>query len=131
MPSRALTIAVCCVGPGLLGGCSEPGGCLLFAAPAIAIEVRDAATGDFIAGLVRGTLTDGVFEDSLKVIGGTGSDPVQATTLGGAYERPGVYAVHLVGTGYAAWDTANVRVTRDECHVGTARFTARLTPTAP
>jgi hypothetical protein len=104
---------------------------LLFAAPALAIEVRDAATNEFIAGLIRGVATDGAFEDSLRVVAGLGADPAQATTLGGAYERAGNYAVHLEGPGYEAWDTTNVRVTKDECHVRTATFTARLTPQGP
>jgi hypothetical protein len=115
----------------LVGACSDPGACTLDILPAVVVEVRDASNDMFIAGLVRGVVTDGAFEDSLRVIGTLVTDPSVATTLGGADERAGRYAVHLEGPGYEAWDTAGVEVTRDACHVRTATFTARLTPTVP
>ncbi|MFL5447159.1 MAG: hypothetical protein ACJ8A6_11775 [Gemmatimonadales bacterium] len=112
-------------------GCSEPAACTLELRRAVQVEVRDAVSDDYIAGVVHGAVRDGSFEDSLRVVGWTGTDPGVTTTLGGADERPGTYAVHLKGAEYQAWDTARVQVSRDECHVQTVSFTARLTPTAP
>jgi hypothetical protein len=131
MAPRVLALSASLVTTRLVGACSEPGACTLNILPAVAVEVRDASTDAFIAGLVRGVVTDGAFEDSLRVIGSLDTDPEVPTTLGGADERAGTYAVHLEGEAYEAWDTAGVRVTRDACHVRTAAFTARLTPTAP
>jgi hypothetical protein len=131
MPCRAVGLTATLVTAGLAGACSDPGGCTLNIVPAVAVEVRDASTDDFIAGLVQGVVADGAFEDSLRVVASLGTDPALPTTLGGADERAGTYAVHLEGSGYEAWDTANVQATRDACHVRTATFTARLTPTAP
>lgn len=105
--------------------CSEPGGCTLIFAFGIEVEVRDASTDESIAGRVHGVITDGAFEDSLRVPGG---DPTAATALLGAGERAGVYAVHLEGAGYEPWDTTNVHVTRDACHVHPVTFIARLEP---
>jgi hypothetical protein len=129
MASHTLALSASLVTISLLGACSDPGLCTADVLPAVAVQVRDASTDSFIAGLVRGIVTDGAFEDSLEVIGSL--EPSVPTTLGGADERPGTYAVHLEGAGYDAWDTAGVRVTRDDCHVRTASFTARLTPTGP
>ena len=131
MAWRTRTLGASLVTTSLVSACSDPGACTADVLPAVAVDVRDASTDSFVAGLVRGVVTDGAFEDSLRVIGSLGTDPPVPTTLGGADERAGTYAVHLEGAGYEAWDTAGVRVTRDDCHVRTATFTARLTPTAP
>ena len=131
MPSRAAGIATSLVIAGLVGGCSDPGPCLLFAAPGLAIEVKDASTNDYIADLVHGVATEGAFEDSLRVIAARGTAPAQGTTIGGVYERAGMYAVHIEGPGYEAWDTANVEVVEEGCHVRTVSFTARLVPAVP
>ena len=131
MASRVLALSASLVTASLVGACSDPGACTLDILPAVVVEVRDASTDTLIAGLVRGIVTDGAFEDSLRVIGSLGTDPAVPTTLGGADERAGTYAVHLEGPAYEAWDTAGVRVSRDACHVRTATFTARLTPTVP
>jgi hypothetical protein len=131
MASRALALLASLVTTRLVSACSDPGVCTTDILPAVAVEVRDASTDGFIAGLVRGVVTDGAFEDSLRVIGSLGTDPPVQTTLGGADERAGTYEVHLEAAAYEAWDTAGVRVTRDDCHVRTATFTARLAPTGP
>ncbi|HUR94991.1 MAG TPA: hypothetical protein VMY76_10435 [Gemmatimonadales bacterium] len=128
MPRRTLALAAALASVSLVAACSDPAVCLPNVVPAVEIEVRDASTDEFIAGIVRGVLSEGAFVDSLRVIASIGNDPAVATTLGAGEERPGTYAVHLEGSGYAAWDTGNVRVTRDECHVRTATFTARLSP---
>jgi hypothetical protein len=58
----------------------------------------------------------------------TADVPPRVITLAGAHERAGIYSVQLEAVGYEPWDTAGVRVTEDECHVRTARFTAALEP---
>jgi len=112
-------------------GCSEPGACTLEIRHGVQGEVRDAVTGDYVAEVIHGSVRDGSFEDSLRVVAWIGTDPAVPTTLGGADERAGTYAVHLEGAAYEVWDTAGVQVSRDECHVLTESFTARLTPVAP
>lgn len=131
MPGRVAQLVASLVTACLVGACSDPGACTLNLVSAVAVEVRDASTEEFIAGFVRGIVTDGAFEDSLRVVASLGTDPALPTTLGGADERPGNYAVHLEGPGYQAWDTANVQVSRDACHVRTATFTARLNAVVP
>jgi hypothetical protein len=131
MPWRAVGLVASLATAGLVGACSDPSECLPFAAAGVEVELRDASTDQFVTGLVRGVVTDGAFEDSLRVVASLGPDPELPSTLAGAYERAGVYAVHLEGRGYEAWDTTNVRVSRDACHVRTVMFTARLTPAAP
>src|SRR4051794_14570532 len=96
-------------------GCSEPAVCTLELQRGVQVEVRDAVSGDYIAEVIHGSLRDGSFEDSLRVVGWIGTDPALPTTLGGADERPGTYAVHLEGPAYEVWDTAGVKVSRDEC----------------
>ena len=108
--------------------CLDQGPCTTSVEPAIRVEVRDAATGAFIADIARGVARDGDFEDSLRVIGATGGNPSIGTTLGGADERPGTYAIHLEAEGYARWDRADVRVTADGCHVRTVELSAALEP---
>jgi hypothetical protein len=131
MPCRTVGLAATLVTAGFAGACSDPGACTLDIVPAVEVEVRDASTDGFIAGLVQGVATDGAFQDSLRIVASLGTDPAVPRTLGGADERAGNYAIHLEGPGYEVWDTGNVRVTRDACHVRTATFTARLTPAAP
>jgi hypothetical protein len=87
MASRALALSASLVTSNLVIACSDPGVCTTDILPAVAVEVRDASTDGFIAGLVRGVVTDGAFEDSLRVIGSLGTDPPVQTTLGGADER--------------------------------------------
>lgn len=96
---------------------------------ALDIRVEDAATGRPIADRAVGRARDGAFVDSLRVTGwsGAGADQV-ATTLGGVYERPGLYDVEILRPGYARWDTTGVRVRKGRCHVVTVRFVARLHP---
>jgi hypothetical protein len=108
-----------------VAACSEPEGCTLVLVYGIEVEVQDASSDEPIAGRVHGVITDGAFEDSLRVPGG---DPATATSLVGAGERAGIYAVHLEGVGYRPWDTTDVRVTRDACHVHPVTFIARLEP---
>jgi hypothetical protein len=117
------------VSAGLVAACSEPGGCTPSLVFGIQVLVRDGRTDAFIAQPVHGVVRDGAFEDSLRVVSSAGTDSALATVLAGAAERPGTYSVHLESAGYEPWDTANVPVTKGECHVRPASFTARLSTT--
>lgn len=111
---------------GVVAACSEPGTCMPSLVFGIQVLVRDGTTDAFVTGPVHGAVTDGAFEDSLGVISSAGTDAALPTVLAGAAERPGTYAVHVESAGYQPWDTANVRVTKGECHVRPASLTARL-----
>lgn len=111
-----------------LAACQDPGACTLISVPAIEVEVRDAVSGAHLSVTPRGVARDGGFEDSLRVGGMTSDDPPLVVTMIGADERAGTYLVQLEAEGYQAWDTSGVRVTRDECHVRAAGFTADLEP---
>jgi hypothetical protein len=111
---------------GLVAACSEPVECTPSLVFGIQVLVRDARTDAFVAQPVHGVVRDGAFEDSLRVVSSAGTDSALATVLAGAAERPGTYSVHLESAGYEPWDTANVRVTKGECHVRPASLTARL-----
>src|SRR5262245_25348558 len=111
---------------GLVGCSDQQGICTTEMRRAIEVEVRDAASNEYIAGVTRGVVRDGSFVDSLRVVGEIGGDPALSTILGGADERPGIYAVSLEADGWESWDTTGVVVASDACHVRTVSFTAKL-----
>ena len=86
------------------------------------LEPRFGSSGS--ADAVRGVALDGACVDSLHAPG----DPTSPAALAGAEERPGIHEVHIEAAGYAPWDTADVEVDHDGCHVETAFLTARLVP---
>ena len=110
----------------LTTACSESFFCTDDIRPAVEVEVRDRVTHDFLSITPRGVVREGTFQDSLRVGGTTGENPPRVTRLLGADERTGRYVVQVEADGYQPWDTAGIRVTADECHVRTARFTAAL-----
>lgn len=56
------------------------------------------------------------------------TDSWDGTTLKGAGERSGTYAVTVEHPGYEAWTRAGVEITEDECHVIPVSITADLIP---
>lgn len=121
------------IAPGLLVSpivaCSEPILCTGDIRPAVEIEVLDRSSGEFIPSVARGVVQEGPYQDSLQPYSWTGQDPAVAVTYVAAFERIGIYQVHLEVEGYLPWDTSGIVVGRDECHVRTASFTAALDPT--
>ena len=113
---------------GALTGCLGPGSCTTNVVPGVEVIVRDAVTDDFLSVPPRGVVREGTYQDSLQVLSYTADVPQRITELYGASERAGRYTVHLEAAGYQLWDTAGVNVAESDCHVRTARFTARLTP---
>lgn len=111
-----------------LAGREPDEGCTLVLVPGIAVEVRDRITNEFLATTPRGVVVEGASVDSLVVSGFSDHVPPRVTTFHGARERAGRYVVRIEADGYAPWDTAGIRVTEDDCHVRTVRFTAELEP---
>ena len=111
-----------------LSACSTEPNCTQEVRPAIEVTVEDALTGSYLAVVPRGVVRDGSFQDSLRVWSTTSESPSRVVTMAAADERRGVYSVQLEAEGYQPWDTAQVQVSRNECHVETATFTANLEP---
>jgi hypothetical protein len=110
-----------------LAACDD-GGCTLNIVPGVVVEVRDGVTSQFLTTTPRGVARQGTFVDSLEVSEFTDDVPPRVATLTGADERAGIYVVQIEADGYLPWDTTGVRVTEDDCHVRTVRFTADLEP---
>ncbi|MFN2382919.1 MAG: hypothetical protein ABR559_01490, partial [Gemmatimonadota bacterium] len=67
-----------------------------------------------------GVAVEGAYADTLHAF--------SATSLGGAFERPGTYAVTVRKPGYREWRVTGVSVTSDACHVRPVQLQARLVP---
>jgi hypothetical protein len=102
-----------------LAGCSEWGSCTLSVEPGVVVEIRDAADGTPIAATASGTITDGGFQDSLRLYDGS-------LSRAGADERAGTYRVHVVHAGYVPWEQTGVRVRDTGCHVDTVTLRTDL-----
>ncbi|MDE3003080.1 MAG: carboxypeptidase-like regulatory domain-containing protein [Gemmatimonadota bacterium] len=85
------------------------------------VTVLDQSTGAAIAADATMTLHQGTYEEVV-------TDSWDGTTLSGAGERPGIYAVTVEHPGYQTWTLAGVVVTADECHVIPVSLTAELVP---
>ena len=101
-------------------GCTNPFVvCTTDVHPAVAVDVRAAATGAPLAESAAGVLRDGAYVDSMR--------PWKLDNqLGGAFERPGVYSVEIQRPGYALWQRTGVRVRSGSCHVQTVTIRADL-----
>jgi hypothetical protein len=87
--------------------------------PAIAVKIEDSVSKLPIEHGVSGYVRDGDYVDSLRVFDGF-SKGIAAT------ERPGVYTVVVMKSGYQTWKRDGVRVDHDECHVLTVTLDANL-----
>lgn len=94
---------------------------------AVAVVVRDAATGAPLADGARGAVRDGAFIDSLRPE--SPQAPVQWTLVGGG-ERAGTYTVTVERQGARPWRRDGVVVHRGACGVVTETLTADLEPSA-
>ncbi len=107
----------------LLGtGCNEGVTCPAWSFPAVSAHVTSATDGSSLLGAL-GEVREGEYRDSLFA---NGDGHYVA-----AYDRGGMYAVHIEREGYAAWDTAGVSVseTGGACStVETEHVNARLVP---
>jgi hypothetical protein len=111
----------------LAGGCdsfSENVACPAVVWPAIAVEVRDAGTGAYVAGSASGYIRDGEFVDELVPYVFTGTGVVRSLQAG--LGRPGTYDVFLEAPGYAPFEARDVLVGTDICGVVTTNINAEL-----
>src|SRR4051812_42210534 len=76
--------------------------CYAYAAPAVEVEIADAATGAPLASVARGAVRDGRYVDSLEF------GPPAVRVRRAAYERPGTYAVEVLAPGYLPWRAEGV-----------------------
>jgi hypothetical protein len=105
------------------------GGCPAVVYRAIDVDVTDARTGAWIAGAASGSIKEGSFSDSLRVVGWRGIPPNDtATTLGAGLGRSGTYDVHVVREGYRPWQVSRVPAREGSCGVETTRLHAVLEP---
>lgn len=102
-----------------LGSCSEWGGCTLSVEPGVLVEIRDAADGTPIAATASGNITDGSYQDSLRLYD-------SSLMRAGADEREGTYTVQVLHTGYVPWERRGIRVRDTGCHVDTVTLQADL-----
>ena len=99
------------------------GDCTTIAIPAISVTVVDSVSGAPLAHGSTVRARDGAYADSLVVPADTSSTPFP---IGLALERAGVYQVSVSHPGYRDWSAANVRASKDGCHVRTAVLVAHL-----
>ena len=110
-----------------LVGCDdneEPYSCTNNVAPALTIEIIDKETGDYIACNARAVIEDNGFSEEVTSLDYGGCD--NSLILQGAYERGGVYNVHIYKEGYLDWSIYNIPVTENKCHVNTVHIIAAL-----
>jgi len=103
----------------VLTGCSEWGGCTLSIEPAVIVEIRDAVDATPIAATASASVSEGSFQDSLRLYDGS-------LTRAGADEREGTYTVRVLHTGYLVWEQTGVHVRDTGCHVATVTLKADL-----
>jgi hypothetical protein len=100
--------------------------CSAEARPGIEVTATDtrsgAALGGFTVRLQPRMPGAGAARDSSRAA------PVPPAVWHGAQERAGRFTLRVTKPGYRPWDTAEVVVTRDVCHVRTVRLTVPLEP---
>jgi len=99
-----------------LSGCDIPTACDTYAAPALQVQVRDAATNAAITGPeVLVVAREGAYVDSVRYA------PAPLAT-----ERPGTYEIVVEAPSYQRWQRSGVRVREDGCHPRTVTVLASL-----
>jgi hypothetical protein len=100
-------------------GCENWSVCINSVQPGIVVEIRDVVDGRPIAPTASGMVSDGSFQDSLRLYDRT----LQRAS---AYERPGLYRVRVSHPGYVMWERTGVRVRDSGCHVDMVTLQASL-----
>jgi hypothetical protein len=93
----------------------------------IAIKVQNAATGAPITDSAAVRVTDGSYVESYNYLGQP--DQPANGVVSAAGERAGTYAISIRKNGFAPYDTAGIKVTRNVCHVNPVQVIAKLQPT--
>ena len=113
-----------------LGGCEEANhnngelNCTDELVPAITVEVKDEQSGSYIGCGAIVTIEDTGFSET--VTQEMTDNCSHLTQFYGAYEREGIYNVHVSQEGYLDWSVYNVEVNADACHVLTVNIVAEL-----
>jgi len=94
----------------------EPRACTTEAVAGINVAPRDSVTNVLITDSVSGFVAEGAYRDTLT----------SGTYLAAAYERPGVYTVHLSRPGFRHWVRGGIEVEEGECHVVPVTVVARM-----
>jgi hypothetical protein len=97
--------------------------CTMEFRPGLVVTVVNGATGATRCD-ARVTITDGAYQETLRVGQGSGPDSGTECTYEGAGERAGTYTVEASAEDMNSITT--VVVPRDACHVITQRLTVRL-----
>ncbi|MEW6999217.1 hypothetical protein AADZ86_16145 [Colwelliaceae bacterium BS250] len=111
------------------GGDADDFFCNDSAEPAIEIEVFDSATQLPISCGAKATIQDGTFTQEIENIPDLNCEDTQL--LMGAHERAGNYDITVYKEGYYEWNTYNVKVSENECHVNTVKVQAYLEEISP
>ncbi|MGL1956807.1 MAG: hypothetical protein OCD00_05760 [Colwellia sp.] len=92
--------------------------------PAITIEVKDKDTGDFIGCGATVIIEDTGFSE--EIVSEMSGSCDNSSLFQGAYERDGIYDVHISKEGYLDWSKYSISVTSNVCHVNTVHIVAEL-----
>lgn len=88
--------------------------------PGIAVMVLDSSTSaPVVSDSVLVIASEGMYADTARPI----SDTAEAFL---AYERAGTYNVQVKANGYQPWESTNIQVSEDACHVERVSLVARL-----
>ena len=103
---------------------SDDVACATVLSPAITVEVKDKSTGNFIGCGAKIIIEDAGFsEEAVSTVSGTCDN---SALFQGAYERSGVYDIHVYQEGYLDWSKYSVEVSSSVCGVDTVHVIAEL-----
>lgn len=91
--------------------------------PGIEIVFKNQ-NGEFISDEVTAVVFEGNYIDTLSELSLNQSG--QVLSLGGAYERPGVYALVVVSDEYETYTDTNIIVRNGSCHVKLVKLDVTL-----
>lgn len=111
------------------GGNKNTVSCTASVEPAIEIEVFDSETQLAISCGAKAVIQDGTFTHEVENIPNLDCEDTQL--LMGAHERAGNYDITVYKEGYYEWNTYNVKVSENECHVNTVKVQAYLEEISP
>jgi hypothetical protein len=94
----------------------------------ISLKVQNAVTGARITDSAAVQIKDGGYVEAYNYLGP--ADQPTSGVLSAAGERAGTYSISIRKDGFAPYDTAGIKVTRDVCHVHGVQVTAKLQPVA-
>lgn len=115
-----LGLALLLSGASALPGCVDTQACTTLYAYGVSVTVRNARTGEAIAGATL-VLVDGSYRETMMPIGPPGS-------YAGAGERPGTYTLTVSAQGFQPAPPRTLVVTGDACHVRGQAVAVDLTP---